>query len=110
MKLPAEIIIPTSKLTRYLLVPRLKGDKSKFLAQAGFTLEESPALDSALRKLVRDYEAVFDRADEYGTYHRVTGNLEGLNGLHLAVVTIWIERTVNNSFQFVTLFPSKEKS
>jgi hypothetical protein len=28
MKLPAEIIIPTSKLTRYLLVPRLKSDKS----------------------------------------------------------------------------------
>ncbi|WP_425500599.1 DUF6883 domain-containing protein [Sodalinema gerasimenkoae] len=78
--------------------------------QAGFTLEESPALDSALRKLVRDYEAVFDRADEYGTYYRVTGNLEGLNGLRLAVVTIWIERTVNNSFQFVTLFPSKDKS
>ena len=37
MKLKGEIIIPEAKLTQYLLVPRQEDDKSKFLAQAGFT-------------------------------------------------------------------------
>jgi hypothetical protein len=38
MKIPADATIPDSKLTRYLLVSREQDDKSKFLAQAGFTL------------------------------------------------------------------------
>ncbi|MEH2466658.1 hypothetical protein [Nostoc sp.] len=37
MKIPDNLIIPEEKLTCYLLVPRIKDDKLKFLAQAGFT-------------------------------------------------------------------------
>jgi len=110
MRLPGDVVIPEPKLTRYLLVPRQKGDKSKFLAQAGFTLDNSSALDRALRKLARDGEAEFDRVDTYGTYYRVVGELDGSNGVRLTVVTIWIGRLVNSQFQFVTLFPAKEKS
>jgi len=110
MRLPRDVVIPEPKLTRYLLVPRLKGDKSRFLARAGFALDNSPDLDLALRRLVRDNDAQFDRVDEYGTYYRVVGDLEGCNGISLAVVTIWIERSSNGAIQFVTLFPFKEKS
>jgi hypothetical protein len=38
LKIPSNAVIPKEKLTCYLLVPRTKDDKSKFLAQAGFTL------------------------------------------------------------------------
>jgi hypothetical protein len=37
VKILEDAVIPEEKLTRYLLVPRIKDDKSKFLAQAGFT-------------------------------------------------------------------------
>ncbi|MEH1838222.1 MAG: hypothetical protein V7L20_05555 [Nostoc sp.] len=33
MKIPDNLIIPEEKLTRYLLVPRIKDDKLKFLAK-----------------------------------------------------------------------------
>ncbi|MBD2204797.1 hypothetical protein H6G33_13520 [Calothrix sp. FACHB-1219] len=39
MKIPPDAIIADEKITRYLLVPREQDDKSKFLAQAGFTLK-----------------------------------------------------------------------
>lgn len=39
MKIPVDAIISNDKLTQYLLVPRQKNDKSGFLAQAGFTME-----------------------------------------------------------------------
>jgi hypothetical protein len=110
MRLPGNVVIPEPKLTRYLLIPRPKGDKSRFLARAGFTLDNSSELDLALRRLVRDGDVQFDRVDEYGTYYRVVGGLEGCNGISLAVVTIWMERSSDSAIQFVTLFPFKEKS
>jgi len=39
VKLPSNTIIATDKFTRYLLVPQARGDKSAFLAGAGYTLE-----------------------------------------------------------------------
>ena len=48
MKIPGNLIIPEEKLTRYLLVPRIKDDKSKFLAQAGFTQNNPEDLLTAI--------------------------------------------------------------
>jgi len=39
--------VPTRKLTHYLLALRFRNDKSKFLAQRGFTAANYKALDSA---------------------------------------------------------------
>ena len=44
MKLPADAIIAPEKLTRYLLVRHARGDKSAFLARAGYTLENADQL------------------------------------------------------------------
>jgi hypothetical protein len=41
MKLPAATIIATDKITRYLLVPQARGDKSAFLRAAGYTLDNA---------------------------------------------------------------------
>ncbi len=52
--LPDEaIVIPREKLTHYLLVARVEDDKSKYLAQAGFTAERADELEAAIRRVVR---------------------------------------------------------
>ena len=44
----------------------------------------------------------------YGEFYRVTGDLVGLNGRRLSVVTIWIALTnTPASYRFVTLKPAK---
>lgn len=106
MKLQGTIIIPDAKLTQYLLVPRSEDDKSKFLAQAGFTQENPDQLKQAILSLVHAHDAVSDRQDKYGTYYRVEGPILGPKGA-LLVVTVWIERAKDNIIQFVTLKPKR---
>lgn len=106
MKLTGNIIIPEAKITRYLLVSRERDDKSKFLAQAGFTPQNPEHLHQALLDLIASNNASFDRQERHGKFYRVEGELQGVNRM-LLVVTIWLERTANGDLQFVTLFPKK---
>ncbi|MBW4630730.1 MAG: hypothetical protein KME30_02150 [Iphinoe sp. HA4291-MV1] len=108
MKIPADAIIPNDKLTRYLLVYKARNDKSKFLAQAGFIQENPEALRAAIESLAELVEAVEDGTNEYGIFYRVEGDLNGINGMNLSVVTIWLQRQSDGKFQFVTLKPRKE--
>jgi hypothetical protein len=106
MKLQGSILIPDAKLTQYLLVPRVEDDKSKFLAQAGFTANNPDQLEQAILILIQTHDAISDRQDKYGAYYLVEGPLIGPNGT-LVVVTVWIERTVDGIIQFVTLKPKR---
>lgn len=106
MKLQGNIIIPEAKLTQYLLIHREYDDKSKFLAQAGFTQNNPIYLKQAILNLIKTYDAIQDRQNKYGTFYRVEGNLIGINST-LAVVTIWLERTEDGNIQFITLKPKK---
>jgi len=109
MKIPPDAIIPASKLTRYLLVWRDEDDKSKFLAQAGFTLGNPQDLEAAIRLLIETNEAVEDGVNDFGNFYRVEGDLVGVNGRILGVITIWIVKTaVDNKFRFVTLKPGRK--
>ncbi len=101
MKIPEDIIIPDAKITHYLLVQKARNDKSKFLAQAGFTQETSEALKVAIQKQALAGEAVEDRSNEYGTFYQVEGDLVGTNGVNLSVVTVWLQRRIDGKFQFV---------
>jgi hypothetical protein len=105
VNIPTDAIIPEPKLTQYLLVPRSRNDKSKFLAQGGFTLANSAALEQAIRRLIAKNEAVEDRTDRFGTFYEVKGILKGVNGIDLGVVTIWLHLSVDAKFRFVTLIP-----
>ena len=106
MFIPPTAIIPTEKLTAYLLVLRPKNDKSQFLVRAGFSALNPTALDHAIRTLIAENEAVQDRQDEYGTFYRVVGELRGPHGI-LWVVTVWLLRTADDHYQFITLKPAR---
>ncbi len=108
MTISEDIIIPDDKITRYLLVQKARNDKSKFLAQAGFTQENPEALKTAIQTQALAAEAVEDKSNEYGTFYQVKGDLVGANGVHLSVVTVWLQRQMDRKFQFVTLKPLKE--
>jgi hypothetical protein len=104
MKLPVEVVIPREKLTHYLLAPRTKNDKSRYLAQIGFVRSTPDLLETALRELIRVNDAVMDREDVYGVYYRVEGDLRGPGGI-LRITTVWIRRHIDHTVRFVTLKP-----
>ena len=108
MRIPPDALIAEGKLRHYLLVPRPKNDKSKFLAQAGFTQEHPEVLDAAIRQLIQSVEAIKDKSDDYGDCYRVAGDLIGTGGRKLAVITFWIRLRADNEFRFVTLIPRRE--
>lgn len=108
MKIPEDAVVPEDKITRYLLVQKVRNDKSKFLAQAGFTLENPEALMAAIHSLIRVSNAVEDRSNEYGIFYQAIGELVGVNGVILSVMTIWLQRQTDGKFQFVTLKPCKD--
>jgi len=107
VKIPEDAVIPDDKIARYLLVQKARNDKSKFLAQAGFTTDDSEALRAAIQSIARTGEAVEDRKNDYGVFYQVVGELVGVNGVTLSVVTIWLQRQIDGKFQFVTLKPFK---
>ncbi|MDZ4657864.1 MAG: hypothetical protein SH868_09845 [Bythopirellula sp.] len=110
MRIPFDAIISPEKLTDYLLIERPWDDKSKFLAQADFTLENPLALDFAIRQLGTGSDAQEDGSNEYGTFYRVTGELIGPTGLPLPVVLVWLQWKSDGLFHFVTLKPHKSQS
>jgi hypothetical protein len=104
MRLPGAVVIPSDKLSGYLLVARRHNDKAKFLERFGFTLDNPDVLEAAIRSLAAGNEAVIDRQDVYGVFYRVEGSLVGPKG-KLEVVTIWLERAVDGEVRFITLKP-----
>lgn len=106
MKIPADAIIPVEKLTEYLLISKPRNDKSRFLAQAGFTSENPDLLETAIRQLISKNEAIPDRQDQYGQFYRVEGNLIGPSDI-LETVTVWLERLHDGEFRFITLKPAR---
>jgi hypothetical protein len=85
MRIPPDAVIPHDKLTRYLLVPRAWDDKSRYLGLAGFTLDDWSVLETSIRRMAAEYDAIADGENEYGTFFRVDGHLEGPNGRSLQV-------------------------
>ena len=106
MKLPNDAIIAPEKITRYLLVRKKHRDKSKWLAQAGYTLGNWRKLEEDIRKEILPLEALPTENTKYGQMYEILANLTGPNGKVLAVCTIWmIEKT--GVTKFITLFPNK---
>ena len=107
MKLPADTIIAPRKLSQYLLRLRVEDDKSRFLALAGYTLEDADRLMRDIREQLLPLEAEFHEETEYGPKYRIRGTLTGPNGRVLRVLTIWMKENATNQTKFVTLFSDK---
>ncbi|MFE4106687.1 DUF6883 domain-containing protein [Almyronema epifaneia] len=109
MRLSLETVIAEAKLTRYLLVWREADDKSMFLAQAGYTLENWQQLEADLRSQILPLEAVpSDEPNRFGDVYEIRGVLRGVNDIDLAVVTIWMIEYETKVTKFITLYPDKE--
>ena len=108
MKLPANTIIATDKFTRYLLVRQARGDKSAFLAGAGYTLGNVDQLLHDLRTHILPLEAAPLESGKFGQYYEIRGSLSGPNGVTRAVRTIWMTEHLSGITKFITLIPDKQ--
>lgn len=102
--LDPQAIVSPEKLTQYLLVPLPKDDKSQYLAQAGYTLDNWQQLAQDLRTQILSLPALPTAATKYGQKYQSIGYLTGINGKKLWIKTIWIVTATET--KFVTLFPS----
>ena len=107
MKLPADTIIAREKLTRYLLVRQTRGDKSAFLARAGYTLETADQLLDDLRTELLPLDAVELHSTVFGKFYEIGGMLTGPNEVTLSVRSIWMEEKLSGIAKFITLIPEK---
>lgn len=107
MKLSPNTLIAPEKLTQYLLSLRKRNDKSKWLAQAGYTLDNWQVLEKDLRQQILSLEAIPTDMTQYGQTYEITGNLIGPNGKILALCTIWMTEKATGITKLITLYPDK---
>jgi len=107
MKLPADAIIAPEKLTRYLLVRQARGDKSAFLARAGYTLENADQLLGDLREQLLPLDATPLHSTKFGQFYEIRGALTGPSGVTLRVRSIWMEENLSGLTKLITLIPEK---
>jgi len=107
MRLPADTTIAEDKLTRYLLLPQVRGDKSAFLAKAGYTLENTDHLLRDLRTQILPLDAMALESNKFGKLYEIRGTLAGQNGVTLPVRTIWMTEHLSGVTRVVTLIPDK---
>jgi hypothetical protein len=108
MKLPENSLIAHEKLTQYLLISRKRNDKSQWLAQAGYTLENWQELKNDLRVQILPLVAMGIESTKYGQMYEIRGKLTGPNGKSLSVCTIWLTETETKSTKFITMYPDRE--
>jgi len=109
MKMPLGLIIQDRKLTQYLLVYQVEGDKSEFLRRAGYTLQNWQSLRQDILKAVTHAEVAEVIQTDWGTRFKVKSQWQGLNGQFLKILTIWQQDQGSDVIRFVTLYPDKSK-
>ncbi len=98
------IIIEKEKITNYLLVRKDKNDKSKFLNDLGFEIENWEELKSEILNIAKNNETIFQSSSPFGgDLVEITGKLRKNK-----IVTIWLLRIDQDTLRFITLFPKKQ--
>jgi len=105
--LPADAIIAPEKLTRYLLVRQARGDKSAFLARAGYILKNADKLIDDLRTQLLPLDATPLHSTKFGEFYEIRGPLIGPNGVTLQIRSIWMKENLSGVTKFITLIPEK---
>lgn len=109
MKLPEYTLIAHEKLTQYLLVMRKRNDKSKWLAQAGYTLKNWQVLENDLSNQILSIDATPTENTEYGQMYEIRRKLIGPNGQSLPVCTIWMTEAATGNTKFITMYRDRGK-
>jgi hypothetical protein len=107
VKLPRDALIATEKITRYLLVKRPVGDKSEFLRQAGYTLDNWQRLEQDICEQILPKDAVLIERTAYGELFEIRGSLTGPNGVAVGVRTVWMREREGDVTKFITLYRDK---
>jgi hypothetical protein len=107
MRLPPDATIAREKLTRYLLVHQARGDKSAFLARAGYKLENADQLIQDLRGQLLPLDATPLHSTVFGDFYQIRGPLTGPSGVTLNVRSIWMQEKLSGATKFITLVPEK---
>lgn len=110
MKLPENAVIALDKLTKYLLVKRAIGDKSEFLRQAGYTIDNWEQLERDMRRQVLTQDAVLIEHTTYGEVFEIHASLTGPSSVVLNVRTIWMQESGSGITKFITLYPDKGRT
>ena len=109
MKLPEDAIIAPEKMYQYLLVPQARGDKSAFLAKAGYHQAAYTELSRDIRSQLLPLDAVLIDTNEFGEYFEIRGTLTGPNGIVLWVRSVWMKEHLSGRTKFITLMPEKRR-
>jgi hypothetical protein len=108
MKLPQDTLIAAEKITKYLLVPKKRNDKSQWLAMAGYTPENWRILQHDLKNQILSKDALLLESTTFGQLYEIKGQLVGPNGKSLSVCTIWMKEKSTGQTKFITMFPDKK--
>lgn len=98
-------LIAESKLTKYLLTPLPRDDKSNYLRLAGYELDNWQILRRDLLSLVETNDAMFEMSSVFGDSYSIVDSLTGPNGRLLRVKTIWMMENITGLVKFITLYP-----
>lgn len=109
MKLPLDSLTTHEKFKDYLLTHKKRNDKSKWLAQAGYSLENWQLLQKDLRTQILSLDATPIDKTRYGQMYEIRGKLVGPNGKALLVCTIWMTEFKSGITKFITMFPDKRR-
>jgi hypothetical protein len=107
MQLPPDSQIAPGKITDYLLVWHPRGDKSRFLALAGYDASRPDELAHDIRTQVLPCDAVPGETTEHGHYFEISCPLTGPNGRTLDIRTIWMTERLSGNSKFITLIPAR---
>ena len=89
VKLPSDALIASEKLTKYLLVKRLVGDKSEFLRQAGYAVDNWQQLEQDIRQQILSRDAISIEQTDYGEVFEIRASLTGPNGVIRIPHDLW---------------------
>ncbi len=106
MKLPSTAVISAEKIKNYLLKPRKRNDKSKWLAKAGYALANWQQLEKDLWTQILSLDAVPTDKTIFGQVFEIRGELKGPTEKTLL---IWMREYESNLSKFITMFPDKSE-
>ena len=86
-----------------------RNDKSKWLAQAGYSIKNWQILENDLRNQILPLDVKSSEKTQFGQLYEITGSLIGPNGKEIFVKTIWMTEIHTDITKFITMYPYKEK-